>query len=163
MYFDENKNKYNVYLDSEIQASPESIEYDSINVYGLDEMVLNEQFNDLYDGRLIVDKWSNGHIEGHLTSNGDKNLLFLSVPYDPGWKATVNGEEATIVRVVDGTFIGVFLPGEGEYNIVFDYECPGLKIGELISICGLLALLSILFEKKLKRNNRIVKEKELSN
>ncbi|MCR5847105.1 MAG: YfhO family protein [Lachnospiraceae bacterium] len=151
MFYNEESDKYNVFLSSTLEASPDKIEYDAFNIYGLDEAVLKEQHEILDEGRYVVDEWSNGHINGHVYNSGDRNLLFLSIPYDPGWKVKINGTEGEIVRLIDGSFIGVFLPGAGEYNVEFDYECPGLKYGMIVSLCGLLAFLAIVFEKKIKK------------
>ena len=150
--------KYNVFLSSTLEASPDKIEYDAFNIYGLDESVLKEQHDILNEGRYIIDEWSNGHIKGHVYNSGEKNLLFLSLPYDPGWSVKINGSEGEIVRVIDGAFMGVFLPGAGEYNIEFDYECPGLKYGLIVSLCGLLAFLSIVFEKQIKKSKDLNKK-----
>ena len=152
MFYNKEKNKFNVYITSASEASPEKTVYDAINIYGLDENVLREQHEILDEGRYYVDRWSNGHIEGHVNNNGERNLLFLSIPYDPGWSVKINGNEGEIVRLIDGAFMGVYLPGAGEYNIEFDYECPGLKYGLIVSLCGLLAFLSIVFEKQIKKS-----------
>ena len=56
-----------------------------------------------------------------------RRVVFFSVPYDSGWSATVNGEEAKIYRVNAG-FMAVICE-EGENDIQFSYETPGLKTG----------------------------------
>ncbi len=60
-----------------------------------------------------------------------ENLVFFSVPYDEGWSATVNGEPVEVTKVNIG-FVGVRAP-EGECEIVFTYNTPGLDTGLLIS------------------------------
>ena len=74
----------------------------------------------------------------------------MSIPYDPGWKAYVDGNEAHIIRLIDGTFMGLMFGEDGEHTVEFKYECPGLKIGIIVSALGLLAFLSVIYEKKLK-------------
>ncbi len=63
-------------------------------------------------------------------------LMFFSVPYDAGWRATVNGQPARIERVNIG-FMAVRLEA-GENHIRFDYLAPGLKEGLLVSAIGLV-------------------------
>ena len=131
--------------------SPENINCDNINIYYLDEDALQKQYNELSKYQFEVSKFSNGYIEGSIHVEGDKRMLFTSIPYDPGWTVSINGIQTEAVRVIDGAFMAVLLPAEGDYNITFKFECPGLKIGIIVSLCGLFALLSVIFEKKLKK------------
>lgn len=68
-------------------------------------------------------------------------LLFFSIPYDEGWKATVN-EMAVDIEKVDHGYIGLYL-NEGTYDIEFTYFPPGLKLGTFISLMS--ALLSVIY------------------
>lgn len=68
------------------------------------------------------------------TSEGE-DLVFFSVPYESGWSATVNGEEVEIEQVDIG-FMAVAVE-DGENEIVFTYETPGLKVGIILSLTGL--------------------------
>ena len=87
-------------------------------------------------------------------------MLFTTIPYDPGWRAYINGIETEPIRVIDGTFLAILLPNEeGDFDITLDFECPGLRIGIIISICGIIALLSVIFEKQLK----VLKTKKVAN
>lgn len=54
------------------------------------------------------------------------NLVFFSVPYDPGFTATVNGEAVPVERV-SGGMCAVLCPA-GTSSIVFTYETPGLAL-----------------------------------
>lgn len=72
-------------------------------------------------------------------SEGDKErLVFFSVPYEDGWSATVNGEEAEIIKVNVG-FMAVKVPA-GEADIRFTYRTPGLLLGLLASGCAVTVL-----------------------
>lgn len=137
-----------LYSDEELR---DTFSCDSVNVYSLDYDALNAQYQELSSGQYNITEWSNGHIKGTINVSGDKRLMLLTVPYDAGWKAYVDGQEIEIVRLLEGSFMGVFFPKEGAYEVSFDYEVPGLKIGATVSLCGILALLSVIFEKKLKK------------
>lgn len=65
-----------------------------------------------------------------------ENLVFFSVPYDKGWSATVNGKPADILQANVG-FMAVRVPS-GESEIRFDYRTPGLRLGQMISLCSLV-------------------------
>ncbi|MCI5727922.1 MAG: YfhO family protein [Clostridia bacterium] len=73
----------------------------------------------------------------------EERLIFFSVPYEDGWSATVNGQEAPVEKVSVG-FMAVRVPA-GENHIVFTYTTPGLKTGALISAGSLVLLLLYLF------------------
>ncbi|MGN1481977.1 YfhO family protein [Porcipelethomonas sp.] len=75
-------------------------------------------------------------------------LVFFSVPYDDGWTAYVNGKPVDIEKVSYG-FMAVKAEA-GDNTIEFRYETPGLKIGAVISVIGLVILIVyiIIFRKK---------------
>ncbi len=150
MYYNKEKKKYTLFLNSVEGVSPEILYYDALNLYSLNEENLKKQYDELSKGMYKITKYSNGHIEGTVDVSGDKTLLFTSIPYDPGWTCKVNGTDTEVIRVIDGAFMAVYLPKGGECSVEFDYECPGLKIGIMVSLLGILALLSVMFEKQLK-------------
>lgn len=151
MNYDKEKDIYYITVGSYGQYSPELFICDDINIYYLDDDTLQAQFDELSKNQLILSDYSNGYLRGSVHVEGPKRLLFTTIPYDPGWKAYINGVEVEINRVIDGAFMGIWLPSEGDYEVTFDYECPGLKIGIIVSICGLFAFLSVVFEKYLKK------------
>ncbi len=67
-----------------------------------------------------------------------ENLVFFSVPYEDGWSATVNGEAVTIEQVDTG-FMAVPVAA-GNNVIEFHYETPGLKVGFILTIAGIVLL-----------------------
>jgi hypothetical protein len=67
-------------------------------------------------------------------------ILVLTDAWYPGWKATVDGEEAAVFPV-DGAFRGVALD-EGSHEVVFWYEPRSLFIGLRVSM-GAAALVAL--------------------
>lgn len=63
-------------------------------------------------------------------------LVMFSVPYDKGFKATVNGSESDVIKVDNG-LCAVFV-NEGESEIEFSYLTYEVKTGAVISIIGVL-------------------------
>ncbi len=124
--------------------------FDSINVYALNREALGLHYSLLSKDQLIVSQFKNGFVKGNINVSGDSRFMLTTIPYDPGWSAYINGMEAVPVRTIEGTFIGLYLPKPGTYEIELRYECPGLKIGLIVSTCGILAFLSVVFEKRLK-------------
>ena len=133
------------------EFSQEYFDFNGFNIYYIDKEVLYKHYNSLKNGNLQIEEFSNGHIKGKVQVEGTKKLLFVTIPYDPGWHIKVNGVETEILRMVDGAYMGVFVPYTGEVDISMDYEIPGLKVGLVVSLCGILAFLSVVFEKYLKK------------
>ncbi len=86
----------------------------------------------------------------HLTAESP-NLAFFSVPYEDGWSASVNGKDVPIERVDIG-FMAVPVEA-GENIITFSYETPGLRVGALVSLTGVILLGAYLLicRRKMKR------------
>lgn len=78
----------------------------------------------------------------HITLS-ESDLVFFSVPEDSGWTAYVNGEKTQYEKVNVG-FMAVLCP-QGENEIVFRYETPGLSTGIIVSLISLLFLLLYVF------------------
>ena len=75
----------------------------------------------------------------HASIYSDKeNLVFFSVPYETGWSAKVNGQDAEIIQANVG-FMAVKVP-RGESKIEFTYETPGLRFGLIVSAAGVVIL-----------------------
>ncbi len=72
------------------------------------------------------------------TNNQEEQIVFFAVPYDKGWKATVNGQNAQIIRANVG-FMAVVVP-KGQQSIVFEYTPPMLYTGILISAVSVVVL-----------------------
>lgn len=88
------------------------------------------------------------------------NLVFLSVPYEEGWSAQVNGQNTEIEKVNIG-FMAVRVKGGQIHNIRFNYETPGLKTGLIITgISFIVFALYLLFFRgkrvKAKKVNKYI-------
>ncbi|MCF0141843.1 MAG: YfhO family protein [Parasporobacterium sp.] len=77
--------------------------------------------------------------------------LFTSIPYDKGWTVKVDGEKAEIRSYYDA-FILLDLDA-GEHVIEFQYRAPGLLIGIIISLAGLIILLLLIMADN-KKNRK---------
>ena len=73
-----------------------------------------------------------------------EELVFFSIPYEPGWSATVNGEPAPIVRANVG-FMAVVAPVGEQVQIEFTYRTPGLVAGACVALLSAALLVGYLF------------------
>jgi uncharacterized membrane protein YfhO len=84
--------------------------------------------------------------DGNLTAEVDADkdgMLFVSIPYDSGWSAEVNGEKAEIQNADIG-FQAVAIPA-GKSTVTFHYETPLMKQGAALSLLGLLLFAAEVF------------------
>lgn len=77
--------------------------------------------------------------------------IYFTVPYDAGWKATVNGEAVEITEANGFMMIPV---KTGDNEIHFDYETPGLKVGILLSFVSVGIVVLLLISKKVRKNRK---------
>ena len=71
-----------------------------------------------------------------------ESVAWYSVPHEPGWRAFLNDQEVPIIDSL--SLMAIHLP-EGKSSVRFTYETPGLKIGSILSVVGLIACISLLF------------------
>ncbi len=78
----------------------------------------------------------------HYTS-ATRNLLRVAIPAYPGWRATLNGEDLTLLTV-DATFTGVVVPaGEGDVHLTYTPHLflPGALVSALAMLTAALVYL----------------------
>ena len=92
----------------------------------------------------IID-FKNAHIKGEITLSEDK-VVFLSIPFDKGWSATVDGQPAEIHQLNVG-FSGLALT-KGSHQIELMYATPYASTGRWITLLALLGYAGLLFWRK---------------
>ena len=95
---------------------------------------LPEMFNALKADSLTITKFSETNIVGNINLKS-KKILFLSIPFDKGWHATVNGKVADLQRVQWG-LTGLVLD-KGEHKIELSFTPPYRKEGTIVSLIAL--------------------------
>lgn len=83
------------------------------------------------------------HITYRTSNRHDGLAVFSEIYYPHGWRATIDGTPADILRV-DYTFRGLLIPA-GEHDVVFDFHPQSLYKTEAIAYIagGILALSAI--------------------
>lgn len=96
-----------------------------------------EYFKDCADRKTMACDsfaYDNTGFTATFTSDQER-IVFFSVPYEKGWSATVNGQDAEIMKVNVG-FMAVKVPA-GESTIRFNYYTPGLNTGLVLTAVGI--------------------------
>lgn len=76
-------------------------------------------------------------------------LLFLSDNYYPGWKVSVDGQSASLLRA-NYTFRSVAL-SQGSHNVVFSYQPTSLYLGIITSLVSFAGVFIVIFKKFLAK------------
>ncbi|MEG1426248.1 MAG: YfhO family protein, partial [Oscillospiraceae bacterium] len=86
-------------------------------------------------------------------------MIFFSVPYESGWKATVNGKPTEVLRTNIG-FMTVRVPEGEEIRISFTYTTPGVFWGIIITLFSVGALVAYLLIMRTLGKKQVPQQKE---
>lgn len=113
-----------------------SVQCRSLGVWGLDREKLSGYLESL-QGVTLTQK-GNG-FSGTFDNTDGKKYCLMTLPWDDGYRVTVNGKETAPERCL-GAFLMVPLE-MGENRIEISLTPKGLKLGALLSAAGVLALI----------------------
>lgn len=129
--------------------------YFSADVALMDDFAFERGYAELADEPWKLSEGSDTELSGTVTALRD-GLFYTSVPYEPGWTATVDGEEvalaetfdpsATTVRLTDAVI--AFPLSAGTHTVTLRYRTPGLTLGCIISAISLLAFGGLLYLRR---------------
>lgn len=89
----------------------------------------------LKEDTFAITNYTQNRFQGTIDLE-EKKLLFLSIPFDKGWKVIVNGKEHTLEKVNIG-FMGLILD-KGHHEIVLEFTPYLLETGAWLSLFGIL-------------------------
>jgi uncharacterized membrane protein YfhO len=99
--------------------------------YSLDMGTFGQDYARLSAGGLQVSSYDSTHIRGDINSTGNGDVLYTSIPYDPGWKVTVDGKPVRDFKIM-GTLMGVYVP-PGRHTVDFSFLPQGFTAGIVLS------------------------------
>lgn len=106
--------------------------------YYLDQEVFEEVIEELQKKELQLEDFEDGYVSGSYISD-EEGWMLLTIPYDGGWDAYVNGER---VEVLGGANALTVIPiEEGENQIELEYHVPGVKEGWVLTVAGICLFL----------------------
>lgn len=88
-----------------------------------------------------------------FNTQDDSMLAVATLPYSPGWSATVDGTAAKVYRADTG-FVAVRLNSRGEHTVRFYYTTPGLVIGYILSAAGIATGIGLMVWTRRRRRTR---------
>ncbi len=121
----------------------------------LDEAVLESGMQTLSESQLVVSDFGGNHVTGSI--NADKSgLLMTSIPYDSGWRVTVDGKAVETASVSDGLLAIPMTAGKHTVSMV--YIPKGLLIGGAASVISLIVLVVLLIVGRARKNRSTLRE-----
>lgn len=113
---------------------------------------IEENITDRKSETLKITHFDDNHISGNIKTNKSR-FLFLSMPFDEGWKALDNDKTACLYKAFGGlTFLVL---DKGNHQIKLDYSPPHKILGTWISIVSLFSsiIMLIIFKFKKTKSN----------
>lgn len=106
--------------------------------YALDIPSFEERIVEIRQQSFDMTSYSDTTVQGKINAK-EADVLFFSIPYDPGWKVKVDGKQAPVVKM--GGFIGVNV-AEGLHEVELNFIPRGFVIGSILTIAAVLGLLA---------------------
>ena len=113
--------------------------YGEAQFYALNLDVLDEVSSILSSQPVDDIQLGKGEIHHEIEVDSDK-YLYLSVPYSDGWSIQVNGQD--VEPLLHGDCMMVLPLTAGKNVIDMEYSIPGLTIGIILSILGVMILIA---------------------
>jgi hypothetical protein len=122
---------------------------DSNMAYTLDKLAADVQMRKA--DTLKITSFAPTHITGSIQVK-DKSLLFLSIPFDKSWSATLDSKPCNLIKV-DGGMTGLVMDkGEHQVELTFTSRYSGLS--KAVSLFAVLAFGGLVFWGRRKRKDQ---------
>ncbi len=107
--------------------------------YTIDREAFEYAFEKLQSNpQLVIDEgYTDDHMTGKITTSEQDQMILTTIPYDKGWKLTVDGKPTEIYETLDA-LIAFDVEDAGEHSIELRYMPKIYKISFTISVIGLV-------------------------
>lgn len=116
--------------------------------YHLDQSLFEDVIRELKSKEMTTEIFDDGHVKGNYTAD-EAGIMLLTIPYDDGWTARVNGEEVEIKQAANALMAVPVTEGANEIEL--KYHVPGVKTGILLTIAGVLLFLGLVWFDRRKK------------
>lgn len=127
-----------------------TIRFPEVGIYTYDNIEIVCQPMDDYENKIELRKesvleninlhktgrsYATNTVTGNISLQKEK-ILCLSIPYSKGWSVLVDGKEEKLYKA---NVMYMALPlTKGEHEIVLKYTTPGIKLGMLLTLLGII-------------------------
>ncbi|MEG0451919.1 MAG: YfhO family protein [Coprobacillus sp.] len=119
--------------------------FDKIEVQALEIKEFDKKTNALKEDILENVEITTNKVKGTIELDRNK-ILCLSIPYTDGWNLLVDGKKTELMQG-NIMFIATSLEA-GNHNIELSYQTPGLKLGGLLTVIGVMSLCCLYIYRK---------------
>ena len=112
-----------------------------IYCYSVDPVAYAKMTARLGSSQMKITEAGSTRIAGEVNVS-ESGVLLLTMTYDEGWKAWVDGKPTEIHNIA-GALCGIPLEA-GEHEIILKFEADGMKIGIAISIGSIILLIAMI-------------------
>jgi uncharacterized membrane protein YfhO len=115
----------------------------NIKVYAAsyNDDVFQKAYDKLNSHTYEMTEFDDTKLVGTVNAEED-GIMFTSIPYNDGWKVTVDGAETELVSIAEDGVIGVNVP-KGEHEVVFTFTPKGFYPGCVVSLISLAAAIAV--------------------
>ncbi len=115
--------------------------------YTIDFSAFTEAVNAIKQNELNVTEYTDRSLKGTIEISGSNKVMLTTIPYEEGWKITVDGKKAEAVCAFDS--MTAIKLDEGSHTIEMTFMPDYFIIAVIISLAGLVICLVIsVFEYK---------------
>lgn len=123
----------------------------NVSLYRANQQQLTREAKAIKQHALVINHFSNTDIKGTITMPAGNQMLMTTIPYGPGWQATVDGQPVKPLKI--GKFL-IGLPlNEGQHQVQFTYRPPFFKLGLSISLGTILFTLGLAWSSYLNHRH----------
>lgn len=112
----------------------------TVHAYSIDDSSYQNMLHVLSQSSLRVDTVTSTTLDGSIVAQKD-GVLLLTIPYDTGWTAHVDGQPVELKSIGDA-LMGISL-SSGVHQISMRYEPNGFSLGWKISAIALVIFLTL--------------------
>ena len=146
--YDTSENNYiKLIIHDNLSSVPEDL---GARFYFINDLWFEELTKNVQDQKVHFLSYDDYSVNWY-TSKNEEGFLFISVPYEDNWIATIDGENVPIKKTLD-TFMGITVPA-GNHEIKLVYRVKYQNAGYAISLISLLCVMAISVTKNARRKN----------
>ncbi len=131
------------------------IKDDGYCLYYIDYATYEYAMSRLKEVQFNIESFTEDSFKGRIFTGYDTQTILTTLPYDEGWKITVDGEEIEYFETLDA-LITFVIPDPGDHEITMEYRPDAYSSGMTsTAVCTvlfvLLCLLDTIAKKKAKK------------
>lgn len=142
-----------------ISTSDSNVSSLQLYAYAFNQDVFENVYDSLNSQPLEISEYTDTTINGTVTAK-EAGDLYLSIVYDKGWSAYVDGEEVK-VSSIKGALTTIPVPA-GTHTIELKYHTDGLSMGIAISVISIIIFIGIILFYSKFRKPKVLAENDES-